>query len=49
MTRGWVITIRKVRMGWMVEGYWCPTRKTRDRRVARERKRTGKTQVRTPG
>jgi hypothetical protein len=49
MRGGGVITVRKARVGWRVDGRWCPTRKVRDREIRRVRERTGKTSVRTPG
>jgi hypothetical protein len=44
-----VITVRKARWGWWVDGRWCPTRAIRDHQIQMVRKRTGKTHVRTPG
>lgn len=45
-----VITVRKARWGWRVNGRWCPTVRSRTREIHRIRDRAGRyLVVRTPG
>ena len=45
-----VVTVRKVRVGWTVNGHWCLTKRIQQREIRRCRMRAGRPlPVRTPG